>query len=58
MLLDGDDNINRPSSPIGRYATAEEIASLSVILVSNVAKMVDGDTLMANGGCENLTFDD
>ena len=58
MLLDGDDNINRPSSPIGRYATPEEIASLSVILVSNLAKMVDGDTLMATGGCGNLTYDD
>ena len=58
MILDGDDNINRPSSPIGRYATPEEIASLSVILVSDLAKMVDGDTLLATGGCGNLTYDD
>lgn len=58
MILDGDDNINRPSSPIGRYATPEEIASLSVILVSDLARMVDGDTLLATGGCGNLTYDD
>lgn len=58
MLLDGDDNINRPASPIGRYATPEEIASLAVILVSNLSKMVDGDTLFATGGCGNLTYDD
>lgn len=58
MLLEGDDNINRPSSPKGRYATSEEIASLSVILVSDLARMVDGDTLFATGGCGNLTFDD
>ena len=58
MLLDGDDNINRPSSPIGRYATSEEIASLAVILVSSLSKMVDGDTLLATGGCGNLTYED
>lgn len=58
MLLEGDDNINRPSSPAGRYATPEEIASLSVVLVSNLARMIDGDTIFATGGCGNLTFDD
>lgn len=58
MLLDGDDNINRPSSPIGRYATAEEIASLAVILVSSLSRMVDGDTLLATGGCGNLTYEE
>lgn len=58
MLLEGDDNINRPSSPTGRYATPEEIASLSVVLVSNLARIVNGDMLMATGGCGNLTYDD
>lgn len=58
MLLDGDNNINRPNSPIGRYATSDEIASLSTILVSNLSRMIDGDTIFATGGCGNLTFDD
>lgn len=58
MLLEGDDNINRPSSPTGRYATPEEIASLSVVLVSNLARIVNGDMLMATSGCGNLTYDD
>lgn len=58
MLLEGDDNINRPSSPAGRYATPEEIASLSVVLVSNLARIVNGDMLMETGGCGNLTYDD
>lgn len=58
MLLDGDNNINRLSSPNGRYATSEEIASLSVILVSNLASMVTGDTIFATGGCGNLTYED
>lgn len=58
MLLDGDDNINRPVSPIGRYATAEEIANLAVILISDLSRMVVGDTLFATGGCGTLTYDD
>lgn len=58
MLLDGDDNINRPSSPTGRYATPEEIASLAVIMVSDLSRIVVGDTLMATCGCGNLTYDD
>ena len=58
MLLDGDDNINRQSSPIGRYATPEEVASLTTILVSDLSRMVDGDTLLATGGCGNLTYED
>mgnify|MGYP001105803198 CR=1 FL=1 len=58
MLLNGDNNINRPNSPIGRYATTDEIASLSTILVSDLSRMIDGDTIFATGGCGNLTFDD
>ena len=59
MLLDaGDKDISRPASPSGRYATADEIANLAVILVSSLGRMVNGDTLYATGGCGNLTLDD
>ena len=58
MLLDGGDNINRPSSPNGRYSTPEEIASLCVVLVSKLARVVDGDTIFATGGAGILTYDD
>ncbi|MDY4576877.1 MAG: SDR family oxidoreductase [Anaerobutyricum hallii] len=58
MLLEGDNNINRPSSPSGRFATPEEIGNLAVIMVSSLARMVNGDTLYATGGCGLLTFDD
>lgn len=59
MLLNADNkDINRPSSTSERYATPEEIANLSVILVSNLGRMVNGDTVYATGGCGLLTFDD
>ena len=59
MLLSEDNiDINRPSSPSERYATPEEIANLSVILVSDIGRMVNGDTIYVTGGCGLLTFDD
>ena len=59
MLLDGGDkDISRPASPSQRFATAEEIANLATILVSDLGKMINGDTLYATGGCGNLTVDD
>lgn len=51
-------NINRMSSPSERYATASEIANLAVIMVNDMSKMVNGDTMYATGGCGLLTFDD
>lgn len=42
-------NINRMSSPSERYATASEIANLAVIMVSDMSKMVNGDTMYATG---------
>ena len=49
---------NRMSSPSERYATASEIANLAVIMVSDMSKMLNGDTMYATGGCGLLTFDD
>ena len=51
-------NINRMSSPSEKYATASEIANLAVIMVSDMSKMLNGDTMYATGGCGLLTFDD
>jgi NAD(P)-dependent dehydrogenase (short-subunit alcohol dehydrogenase family) len=36
--------------PLGRWATAEEIAKLAVFLVSDAASYVTGETLIADGG--------
>lgn len=36
--------------PLGRWATAEEVAKLAVFLVSDAASYVTGETLIADGG--------
>jgi len=48
--VSADGDIDLPSSPIGRYATPEEIANLALILVSDMGDLVVGDTLYATGG--------
>ena len=57
-MISDDDNINRPSSPAKRYCTPEEIANLTTILVSDISRMVVGDTVFVTGGCGLITFDD
>ena len=58
LMADGDGNLAHPGVPAGRYATAEEIANMSVVLVSDLSRMVVGDIVYMTGGCGNLTFDD
>lgn len=59
MLADSKDgNLNHPGVPAGRYATAEEIANMAVVLLSDISRMVVGDIVYMTGGCGNLTFDD
>lgn len=58
LMKDGYEGIERVQSPAGRYATAEEIADMAVILVSSLGKMIVGDTLMMTGGAGVITFDD
>ncbi len=58
MLLDDKDNIKYESSPTGRYVTPEEIANVAVILVSNLGRMIVGDTVYMTGGSGILTLDD
>ena len=51
-------DITRNPSPNGRFSMPEEIANLSVILVSELGRTVVGDTVYATGGCGVTTFDD
>ena len=48
--VSADGDIDLPTSPIGRYATPDEIANLALILVSDIGNLVVGDTLYATGG--------
>ena len=48
--IDKDGDIDLPNSPIKRYATPEEIANLTLILVSDMGNLIIGDTVYATGG--------
>lgn len=50
MGMDTVDSIDLDSNPLGRYAMPEEIASLAVVLASDIGSLVVGDTLYATGG--------
>ncbi|MBR2772966.1 MAG: SDR family oxidoreductase [Kiritimatiellae bacterium] len=54
----GEKNIGKPSNPSGRMVTKEEIANMSVILVSPLCRMVVGDILYMTGGGAIITLDD
>ena len=48
--VDSNGDIDKKSSPIGRYATPDEIANLAVIMVSELGNLIIGDTMYATGG--------
>ena len=55
---DKDDNLNLDYSPSKRYVVPEEIGNLATILVSDMGRMVVGDTIYATGGAGVITYDD
>lgn len=55
---DAENDLNLEYSPVGRYAAPEEIGNLATVLVSNMGRMVVGDTVYATGGAGVITFDD
>lgn len=58
MLQRENDSLEFNENPMGRYATAEEIANLAVILTSGMGKMIVGDIIYVTGGAGIITFDD
>lgn len=58
LIKDDYDGIELNSNPSGRYATAEEIANMAVILTSSIGKMIIGDIVYITGGAGVITFDD
>lgn len=53
LIKDGYDGLELSSLPNGRYSTAEEIAGMSAILVSNMARTCVGTTVYMTGGGRN-----
>lgn len=57
LNLDGTD-LKYDIAPAGRYTDPIEVANLAVYLVSDLGRMIIGDTVCISGGCGNLTYDD
>ena len=55
---DGDNNINRPNSLLGRLILPEEIASMAVIMCSKIGQPLLGQVLCMTGGSGNITNED
>lgn len=58
MMKTSDGDLSRETSPAGRFVTAEEVANLSVFLISQASRMIVGETVYMTGGMGTLTFDD
>lgn len=59
MLNKNDsDDLNLDYSPTKRYIAPEEIGNLATVLVSEMGRMIVGDTIYATGGAGVITYDD
>lgn len=55
---DPNGDYTKNNSPAGRFVAPEEVSNLAVVLISNMGRMIIGDTVFITGGCGNLTKDD
>lgn len=53
-----NDDISKLNSMTGRYILPEEVANIATILVSQMGRMIVGETIYITGGAGNLTLDD
>ena len=58
LKKEADNDLNLEYSTAKRYAAPEEIGNLATVLVSNMGRMIVGDTIYATGGAGVITFDD
>lgn len=58
MKNSNDGNLACLKTPLGRFATPEEIANMAVILVSGMSRSIMGDIVYMTGGSGILTFED
>ena len=56
MLQKDNDNISNTVTPIGRYATAIEIANLAIFMVSQMGDLIVGDTYYITGGSGTVSL--
>lgn len=53
-----DDDLSLPRTPSGRYALPCEIANMAVVLVSDMSRLIVGDTVFMTGGAGNVNNGD
>ena len=58
MKDSNDGNLSCLRTPLGRFATPEEIANMAVILVSDMSRSIMGDIIYMTGGSGLLTYED
>lgn len=58
MIRHDEDNLFYKNAPARRFADPMEIANLSVFLISDMGRMIVGETIYITGGCGTLTLDD
>lgn len=58
LIKDESNDLYLDYSPSKRYAVPEEMGNLATILVSNIGRMIVGDTIYATGGAGIITYDD
>ena len=58
MLVEDASVLDLDTSPAGRYILPEEIGNLSTVLVSDMGRMIVGETLFVTGGAGVITYDD
>lgn len=57
LRLDGS-NLSYEGAPAKRFTAPAEVGNLAVFLLSDMARMIVGETIAISGGCGNLTYDD
>lgn len=58
LVKDDSHGLDLVANPSGRYATAEEIANMAVILTSSLGRLIVGDIVYMTGGAGVITVDD
>ena len=58
LLRDKKDDLTFERNPLGRFALPEEIANMTVFLVSDMGRTIVGDIVCMTGGAGLITFDD
>ena len=58
IKMDPDGDYTKLNSPSGRFIIPEEVSNMAVFLMSNMGRMIVGDTVFITGGVGTLTKDD